>query len=197
MSNPFRHAQSTAEAAADEYALDVAEVLSVPSDDGHTVRVQVSTPTVDSENKGSPSKVSALVPSTGDVALPSKGDLVALGYFKSADGSKTPIVLGALYSAGDENVPAYDAADRVLGSIKHSSEIRIDSDGTIALTHEHGSEVRLKENGDVEVNSVDGNVIIDGGGVGAIYDVSTSTDADGHVTGITLHRSSTVKIPNS
>lgn len=117
----------------------------------------------------------------GDVSVPTEGTPVYLAM--QPDGRA--IVLGERYNR-DDTIPDYEAGQRRVGHPLTDSHIELQADGTVHIENDAGTTVELQP---------DGDVVIDGGTERPVTDVSTSTDADGHVTGITLTRSSNVYIP--
>lgn len=80
-----------------------------------------------------------------------------------------------------------------------STEVAIDDSGeTTEISISTDGNVTVDADGDASVTadgtvSIDGNTVdLGGGGKGIITDITTSTDADGHVTDISLTRSNTV-----
>jgi len=118
----------------------------------------------------------------GDVSIPTEGSRVIIGYRVNA----RPLVLGSRYSAND-TVPEYEPGERIIGHPTSNSYIHLDNDGGVHIVGENGNSVTMQSNGDVVIN--DGNTQ-------PVTDVSTSTDADGHVTSISLTRASGVYLPS-
>lgn len=104
------------------------------------------------------------------VATTAKGDVnippVGAHVLIGYRGDDLPVVL-AHYYANPDDVPSHEDGERIISH--HASD----------------TEIALKPNG---------NIVIDGGGKGAIHDVETTKDADGHVTDITLKRRSDILI---
>ena len=112
------------------YSLDIAEVVSVPSDGGHVVSVRRL------GDEGGVIGAPALVPSKGDVGLPEPGDIVVIGF---AIGGQR-IVIGTLY---EDDSPSYKRGERIIGHSRTDASIRITQDGAIFLTSADGKEVSV------------------------------------------------------
>lgn len=131
MVNPFADAKKQARSTAEAAALDFCEVVEVQSNAGHTARVSIK------GDRGNSRVVSAIVPTDGDVSVPQKGDIVAVGYAK---GNK-PVVLGTVYTA-DDDIPQYEAGERVLGAPGTSAQIKFNADGSIDIDGADGAAIR-------------------------------------------------------
>lgn len=103
------------------YSLDIAEVVSVPSDGGHVVSVRRL------GDEGGVIGAPALVPSKGDVGLPEPGDIVVIGF---AIGGQR-IVIGTLY---EDDAPSYRRGSRRIGHARTDSNMTIRRDGVIDFT---------------------------------------------------------------
>lgn len=117
------------------------------------------------------------VDSDGDKAVPhasEEQDLFAV--FARFDGHQ-PIVLSLFYDPSVHEIPSANAGERKLGHQLSETEIYFKADGTLEIATD----------ADLSVNTT-GNIILNGGDEGAIYDISTTTDADGHVTSVTPER---------
>lgn len=100
-SNPFVDNEQKSRRHSDDFALDLARVKRVEDDDDHQAVVEIV-----STDTEAPAKLPATVSHTGDVALPSEGDMVVVGY---ARGQK-PVVIGTVYTRQDN--PQYGADER-------------------------------------------------------------------------------------
>lgn len=125
-------------------------------------------------------------------------------------GDRTPVIISLLYS-NDNTVPEYEPGERRIGHALSDTHVFFDEDGNLLI---HGDEdvsvtadgdVSFDGDGDTTVSTTgtvtiesdsgatvtiqdDGTVSINGGSKGVIHDVTTTTDADGHVTSISLER---------
>lgn len=129
MTNPFADAKKQARSTAESSALDFAEVVEVKPNTGHTARVSVK------GDRGNSRVISAIVPTAGDVNVPAKGDIVVIAYAK---GNK-PVILGTVYTR-PEDIPQYEAGERVLGAPGSDAQIKFNADGSIDIT---ATEVRV------------------------------------------------------
>lgn len=150
--------------------LETARVVTAPShEDGdggcHAVEV---TPEMMDESVIADVRVGQV----GDVAIPSEGSKVIIGYRVNG----RPIVLGQRYSENDD-IPDYESGERVIGHPLSDARVRLASDGTV---HVEG----------------DGEVVVNGGSARPVTDVSASTDSDGNVTDISLTRADGVYLPS-
>ncbi len=118
---------------------------------------------------------------TGDVYIPEEGSRVIIGYRVN----ERPIVLGQRYQI-DDTIPEFEPGERVIGHPLSNSHIRLAKDGSITVKGDGGNTIELAS---------DGSVTINGGSANPVTDVTTSTDADGHVTSISLTKSSNIYIP--
>jgi len=113
-----------------------------------------------------------LVDQRGDVAIPAEGDRVLVGFRVNG----RPVVLGTRYGEGDD-IPQYEAGERVIGHPETDSYVRLANDGTIYVES-------------------DGEVVVNDGEARPIVDVETSSDGDGHVTSIDVTRADGVFVPS-
>lgn len=103
------------------YALVQAVVVDVPGDGGHGIVVRPVTDVGDEKKLGKPRIVDVITPSTGEISLPRKGDMVLMG---SVRGKERPVAIGAVYAAQDD-ITSYDSGDRVIGA---DSAVRLEGD---------------------------------------------------------------------
>jgi len=129
-----------------------------------------------------PEPAEVVVPQNGDVCLPTEGDTVMVGYRRNG----RPLVVGTQYTDSTD-IPPFEEGERVIGHPTSDSTIRFTTDGTIRLTHDAGTTVELTN---------DGSVVIDNGNTQPVTDVATTTDSDGHVTGVSLTRADGVYLPS-
>jgi len=120
--------------------------------------------------------------SAGQMITPAEGDLVEV--YKTDDGYHAQHV---------HSYPEYTMPDLPEDSFVHKF-----NDGTEISAIKNGDDtydVTLKADNNVTINVSSGSSVdIGQGGQGAITDIETSTDADGHITDITLVRSNKVHI---
>lgn len=122
------------------------------------------------------------VDQSGDVAIPTEGERVIIGYRTNS----RPIVLGTRYSLSDD-IPEFEPGERVIGHSLTDGHIRLDTDGTITVT-------AANDTATITIGA-DGTIQINDGQTKPITDVETTTDGDGHVTDITVTRSNNVYLP--
>jgi len=124
------------------------------------------------------------VVSKGDIAIPKSGDepLYAL-YARVND--DIPYVLGYYYDEDEFTMPESSAGERKIGHQLTDSEIYFQEDGTILIESDGSATIELR---------ADGTVVINNGNNGLITDVSTSKDADGHVTDVSLTRNNDILV---
>lgn len=172
--NPFADSAERVQSVRDQEGLDLARVVESESGTQHQVIVEVVTRLGDNEVElsGVPMPAFALTQSEGDISQPSEGDFVVIGYLRSDQA----VVLGYTYTRFT-SPPQYDVGDRRVSN-DEDSHVTVEEDGTIVVDAE-GTTVEVETNGDVT---------IDGGGTKPITNVTanTSTDADGHVTNVSL-----------
>jgi hypothetical protein len=126
---------------------------------------------------GRPQSVTAnvSVSSDGDVSIPDRsGEQDLLAVYGRLDGEK-PIVLGFFYDPELHEIPDSQAGERKVGHQASETELYFRADGSLEVT-------------------TDSNLILNGGTQGAIYDIETRTDSDGHVTSVTPQRRSDILI---
>jgi len=123
-----------------------------------------------------------LVDALGDGYLPKPDTRVIIAYRPS----EQPVVINTRYTASDDN-PTVKAGERVISHHASDATVRFAPDGTL----------HVEGDGDVEISTGDtGNVVIDGGGVRAVTDVTASgTNDNGGITGLDITRSSSVYLP--
>lgn len=121
----------------------------------------------------------------GDVTIPEVGNRVIIGYRVSS----SPIVLGTRYR-DSETIPDFEPGERIIGHPASDNYIRLQNNGTIHVESGGGATVELQTDGDVVVNDGSTKPVTD-------VTVNTTTDADGHVTDVSLNitRTSDVFIP--
>lgn len=168
-----------------------------PEDDGyHTIEIRIYGDDVTY-------RAPVMASLRGSTRIPSEDDDV-LVVFAAAD---KPWVIGSWYPGnrvvdGEIDLPEYEPGERVIGTPHTTSNIYLDEDGNITIETESGETVTVAEGGPitlesdggktVEVNDTD--VIINGGTKGAIHEVSTTEDSDGHVTSVSVSRRSDILI---
>lgn len=118
----------------------------------------------------------------GDYYVPPEGTPVLVGYL----GENDPIVVGT--GIPDVQTPSVEAGERVLSHPLSEATVTFNADGSLDVYGD--GEVRVTNKGGASVVAKsNGNVVINDGTQGAITDVSTSTttDADGHVTSVSIN----------
>lgn len=160
-------------------AFEEATVFTVPthtaSDDvGHVIEVV-------SDTMDEPQIAEVPTPQSGDVCLPSEGDDVIIGYQTNG----TAQVIGTQYENAS-NIPTFEEGERVVGHPASNAHVRFKVDGTVHIEGDAGNTVELQ---------TDGTIVINGGTEQPVTDVTTTKDADGHVTSISLTHSPDVFVP--
>jgi len=117
----------------------------------------------------------------GDVTAPSEGDDV----FLIMRPDERMVVAGVRYERED-TIPEYQPGLRRIGHKPTNSNIELRPDGTVHIENDAGTTIELQPNGDV---------VIDGGMNNPVTSVSTSEDADGHVTSVSTTKSSNIYVP--
>lgn len=146
----------------------------------------------------------------GSITVPQKGDAVEIGFLKSK--TQRPFVSNIVYTdeeraplarsghfrrefGSDSGDKLYIEAETADHSAGDPEVVRIakKSDGL----SDPSTEITLDDSGanpEITINTDSGSIVINGGTEGAITDIETTKDGDGHITDITLVRSNTVKI---
>lgn len=102
--NPFEDSARKAESVRDSYAFDLGVVRRVEDDDSHMAVVEVV-----SSGSEAPERLPVMVTAQGDISLPSRGDMVVIGYARG----RKPFVLGTIYTR--QTAPTdYESGERVL-----------------------------------------------------------------------------------
>ena len=177
--NPANNSQTTTWKDEKRVGVEGAEVIRTSShtegdDVGHVVYVKP-----DLLDRTLPADVA--IAQTGDVTIPEEGSRVIIAFRPN----ERPIVLGQRYKQ-DETIPDFEPGERVIGHPLSESHIRLAKDGSITVKGDGGNTIELAS---------DGSVTINGGSKNPVTNVTTSTDGDGHVTSITLEKSSDVYVP--
>lgn len=148
-------------------------VTRVPSDGSLAVQVKIL---------GDDEHVIADVPqpSDGDWYLPPEGTIV----YTRQRTNERHTVMGIPQLIGD-STPNLSAGERRLSHPLSSATVDFNGDGSITVTADDGTTVDV-QNGQVRVN---------GGSTGVIKEISTTKDADGHVTDVSYTRSSKLYVP--
>lgn len=180
--NPFSDAKRRTEDAEDSFALDLAKVVTAPDDVNHQVVVRIVTEVSGGDIRlgGTPLPAFVTAASRGDISVPEEGDYVIIGYLRG----RRAVVLGAAYTQFNQS-PSYNVGERRIGN--ETGNVTVKNDGTVVVDAD-GTTVEVKPNGDV---------VIDGGSTAPVTDLSTTTDADGHVTSISLTRADGVFVPSN
>jgi hypothetical protein len=122
-----------------------------------------------------------LSPAHGSVTIPEEGERVLVIHRRDDD----PMIIGSRYEE-DETIPAYDPGERIVSHAASDSHVYFRVDGSILVSGHNGNTIELK---------ADGSIVLNGGTNNPVTDVSTTTDSDGHVTSISLTKSSDIYIP--
>jgi hypothetical protein len=145
--------------------------------DGVTHAVRVSPDTYNGS-------MEAEIPVTarGDTLIPEEGQRVFVVYRKNTE----PLVVAQRYEEDGVEPPSFEPGERRIGHPASDSHVLLQPDGTIRIDGANGNTVELAANGDVIINSGSNN---------PITDVSTTTDADGHVTSVSTTTSDSIYLP--
>jgi len=164
-----------------------ARVISTPTYDdtvnGYTV--EVTTPTFQADNAAPQTAI--IVPAAhGSVALPSEGARVLV-----VELPRRAYVLGAFPHENDGQ-PRVGAkqGERVIGTSGSEARIRLTPSGDVNII----SDDTIDSTPSRVTLTANGQVIINGGDTRPITDVTTDTDADGHVTNVSVSRADDVFI---
>jgi hypothetical protein len=122
-----------------------------------------------------------LAPAHGSVTIPEEGERVLVIHRRDGE----PMIIGSRYEEG-ETIPAYDPGERIVSHAASDSHVYFRVDGSILVSGHNGNTIELK---------ADGTIVLNGGTNNPVTDVSTTTDNDGHVTSISLTKSSDIYIP--
>lgn len=163
--NPFGTDKRTVESVVQQFSLTAGTVTSVPSSDGSGITGIVKVTLVGTEE---PTTATLAPPTSGSADPPAEGERVLLVRRPRGD----PVVLGAMPTTNNP-LPAYDSGDRVVGHAASGATVTFQKDGTV---------------------EIDGatDVVVNGGTTNPVIDVSTTKDADGHVTDVSLTRATDV-----
>lgn len=149
-----------------------------PHVDGDNVRHHVEV-SPDFTDQSYPAEV--LVTQNGDVTVPQEGEDVFIGMRPD----ERVVVLGVRYNRNDD-LPEYEPGLRRIGHNPTNSFIELQPDGTVHIENDAGTTFELQP---------DGDVVIDGGTNNPVTDVTTSEDADGHVTSVSTTVSPNIYVP--
>ena len=116
----------------------------------------------------------------GDACVPTDGTKVLLGL--KSNGGLT--VITQRYGGQTDKIPSYEPGERVIGHPLSDTQIRLDANGDAHIRHESGMAVTVDANG----------VHVNGGTKNAVSDVTTTKNADGHVTDVNVKRSDSLFI---
>lgn len=117
--------------------------------------------------------------SVGSVSVPEVGDTVLIGH-RVTD---APVLVGTPETV----TQSVAAGERVLGHSGSQAVVSFQADGTVSIQGDDGTTVTVEPDGDVRV---------DGGSTQPVVDISTTTDADGHVTSVSVTRANGVYLPS-
>ena len=116
----------------------------------------------------------------GDAHVPTENAKVLLG-LKSTGGLT---VITQRYGGQPNQIPSYEAGERVIGHPLSDTQIRLDVNGDAHIRHESGMTVTVDASG----------VHVNGGTKNAVSDITTTKNADGYVTDVDVKRSDSVYI---
>jgi hypothetical protein len=117
----------------------------------------------------------------GSLVVPNEGQRVLF----TRRNDTLPTVVATRYEEGEE-VPAYEPGERRVSHPASDSYVHFYTDGSIEVYGHNGNTIELK---------IDGSIVLNGGTNSLVTDVSTTTDSDGHVTSISLTKSSDIYVP--
>jgi len=107
----------------------------------------------------------------GDVHIPTVDTDVLIGYRKG----DIPFVADVRYNT-DDSPPSLKAGERRIGHDLTNANVTFDENGVVTVEADDGTTI-----------AVDGSTVqIDGGTTPIVTDVTTTTDADGHVTDVNV-----------
>lgn len=179
--NPNTTKQRAVKEATSRAYLERGRVMSAPDhssgdDTRHTIEVKPY-------GKDATYTAIVTVTSKGDTNIPPEDDIIDSEVLVARREGAIPVVITQIYTT-ESDVPDYKAGERKIGHPLSSAEIYINESGNVTLTNDSGTIV--------EIDGSD--IILNGGTNGAITDIDTTKDADGHVTSITPVRNSNILI---
>lgn len=180
--NPQQSSQEFSKDSTRYAFLSTGRVTTAPtgqSDGAHHVFVQESAAPSDR-----PLPVLPSVP--GDYMVPPEGSPVVV----SPVSENQYAVIGAGVPAATSK-PSLDPGERIVSHPVSEANIHFNTDGSLTVHDDNGSEIGLAATGDIEIDS-NNNVVINGGTNGAITDVNTTKDIDGHVTDVSVVRNDSI-----
>lgn len=164
---------------------ELARVTRSPDNGSQVIEAEVIVPGSSGQSIGAPTPTWVIVPNKGSAGIPNVGDTIVLGYSRGS----FAICFGVLYTRQERSeIPSYTKHERVIGHKKTGAEIRIKEEGSVTITANSGDKI--------EVDTSDGSVRVNDGTNPVAYDVSTTTDGDGHVTSVSLTTSDKLKVPS-
>lgn len=184
--NPFEESSRQGETASTRAMIDVSRVVSAPNhtlgDENEHV-VQIRQKGVDSTEWAQ-----LAVDSYGDVHIPKVDEEHEVWALVAYVKGELPVVLKLYYASTEDgtvhDIPDYNAGERRLGHNLTDAHVFLDENGHVTIESDGGQKILLK----------DSEIVINGGTQGVITDVTTTKDADGHVTDISLTRESSIKV---
>jgi len=162
---PHESAQTTAESVREYSFADIGIVTSTPTQTPDGAHhVAVQETRIPADTP-----LPVVPPVHGDFYVPPEGTPVLVIY----TGENRGVVIGS--PVPQTTSPAVTGGERILSHPKSDANVRFNTDGTLDIY------------GDTTVR-------INGGSKGVVHDVSTTTDAQGHVTSVSLQRRTDILI---
>lgn len=158
-----------------------AEVVSTPTESGDTGKRHAVQVSPEHTEQSFPAIVTETV--RGDVGLPQEPNSVLCMMGQNL----TLYVVGIIYES-EESVPTIQTGERRIGHADSDSHVTFREDGTIHVENHDGVSIDLQPNGDI---------VLDSGNTRPITDITTSSDADGHVTSVDVSRADNIYVPDS
>jgi hypothetical protein len=139
--NPYKHSTQTAKRFDGRFSLDIARVTEVADDAAHQVQIEILSPDTGDDLQGGPIPATVSVQQSGDIAIPSVGDVVIVGRFRN----RRPVVLGTVYTR-QTTLDQYQSGERTIGHPPTDAQIQIAEDGTINIDSDGGNSVFINGN---------------------------------------------------
>jgi hypothetical protein len=130
--DPFKDANRKDDKRTQIEGLEIAQVVGVPDTQDHNVVVRAAS-VQDGSTASTPETATVVASTSGDVSLPTEGDLVLV----ARTIGNTAVVVGTVYGAA-EDVPTYTPGDRIIGHGATDSSITISENGDVLV---NGSQV--------------------------------------------------------
>ncbi len=123
-----------------------------------------------------------LLSAGGDFYLPPVDSMVMVQYLVD----NTPVVIGSEYIDVSHLSSRPAGGERIIGHPLSDSHIFFDTNGNITISGDDSTNVNIDITGGMSVDIGGGSLSINGGSTPVVTDVTTTKDADGHVTDISL-----------